>query len=468
MLALIYFSPIWRQLPAQTSDFIYKLRLKSVNFYGPEDNPEYKLTIHRDDPPQAAITDKAWEAPDIARPVAFLSGLAPVITAEFEGCSKPGLWAKGDGPGGFDAPPFQLIYNPSYNLYQYENTLQAVFPANKIDYYDPFEITWYVSNSANGPWKEVGKSANPLYVIYSPTPVTFGSPAISPTYHHSLLYYGCKNGKGMTNPQTIVDEVYTKTFGQRKVPRRDNPSKAAMTYWGTSNPQNSDYCWTYPALLQYEDGRCGAWADFFYNIIVAQWIEGVQVSSVLWKENGLLPQGLSNALFNDVQMFFGDESPKIEIKGTYIDQNNDGIDDYWTTFAYFFVKKWDFSNSNKFYKWNKEYKPIANVPIGPLQLQNGNWLNDSELNGIEAQGMENPMSSFVDHGIVKFGGNYYDPSYGTAIQHSKEEWENASLQGYGTASFIFFNTIISGKAFMVPIMWFYENENSNLQCIIQP
>ena len=40
------------------------------------------------------------------------------------------------------------------------------------------------------------------------------------------------------------------------------------------------------------------------------------------------------------------------------------------------------------------------------------------------------MNSRNNHFIVKYGGQYYDPSYGGLIYSSKEEWENASLDGF--------------------------------------
>lgn len=51
--------------------------------------------------------------------------------------------------------------------------------------------------------------------------------------------------------------------------------------------------------------------------------------------------------------------------------------------------------------------------------------------GIAAQGVTNPQSYFSDHFVVRYGGKYYDPSYGASVFATQQDWEDAALDAFG-------------------------------------
>lgn len=97
------------------------------------------------------------------------------------------------------------------------------------------------------------------------------------------------------------------------------------------------------------------------------------------------------------------------------------------------------------------------IPNADAQFFQGNWTsfdeenfhlvetlgnaNDVALEGVKAQGNNDPSSIFRDHSIVKYGDVYYDPSYGTHSENgnyvvnfapfsSIAEWEDKSVEAY--------------------------------------
>lgn len=425
-----------------TSCFDYKIRVDEVNFLSPNNFPNHKINMVRDYDPHPPIVGLAWKYPNAETPVAFVSGKAPRVYAKFElaGCTKE-VWAKGDGPGDFDPVVKKLIQG----IYP-ATPLPVPFPSDKVDFYEPFEITWYISNSSSGPWIEAGKSTNPLYVIYGNTPLSTSTPIF-----HSLIYYGCKNAKGLTAPNLIVENIYTGTFSSRTLPRKDTPTKPAMSYWIWPDPpgQSSQQCFETEELLRWENGRCGAWANFFNDMIEVQGISGAEIAEVIW-EPGLTV--LTVEYDADLNLFFGTSASNVTTDQTFE--------------AEFFVK--DFSlSSNKFYKWDREWNPYGTTTT-PVDIPNGNVLNYAPAIGVPAQGNVDPMSVFFGHNIVKYNAKYFDPSYGTPIQNSKNDWENMSLIGFGNGAAQIYTYVLSGMTFETRIMWLYKNNTPLLQTIIDP
>ncbi len=432
--------------PVAGQNFQYNIKVDEVDFLAPAGLDNHKISMVRDYHPNPPITEIAWKAPNDQTPVAFVSGTSARVTAKFVGCDGI-TWVKGDGPGNYDPPPA-----PVSNSF-YSASLPA-FTAGKTDFYEPFEITWYVSRNQNGPWIEVGKSQNPLYVIYSQTPIT------NLTFFHSLLYYGCKHGKDMTSQNAIVDAIYNNTFSSRTLPRKDSPTKTAMSYWAWPHPQGQgDDCFSTQSLLRYENGRCGAWARFFDDIIKSQGIIGSQISVVTWPD-GVGP--LEFSLPTDINNFFGAHANSVKYDPSFDFQGNPYLA------AEFFVNNWNFS-SNKFYLWDREWMPY-NLPTNPVPLPppNTNILTYAPSNGASAQGNDNPMSTFADHGIVKYNNKYYDPSYGTSAQSSKNDWENVSLAGFGNGRNLIYYHSDGSFVVLKRIMWLHETNTSTLQSKIDP
>ena len=240
--------------------------------------------------------------------------------------------------------------------------------------------------------------------------------------------------------------------------RRDEPTKVdGMSYWGLDNPQNTDYCWTTSALLRYEDGRCGAWADFMLQMLKVQGIDAkggrLTPNIKIIDENSYYYFKLLESL----NSFFGTEVLNVDINYHY---SKSGVK---YLFGYFFVKIWGFSNNDSFYLWDREYFPFG-TPLGPVNLINGNSLTKSEQDGEIAQNNKNPQSTFQDHAVVIFNDGFYDPSYGIPVPSGgldQQNYEEIAIQGYGVA----YNEL---KFFKVPyplfnIMYLIEKEDPSIQ-----
>jgi hypothetical protein len=424
--------------------FQYKIRVDEVDMQAPSSMPDGKIKILRDYDPNPIITGPAWKYPATEMPVAFLSGFAPMVTAKFDlgGCSKT-IWAKGDGPGAFDLPAKQLSQG------NYPSTaLSSTFPSEKVDFYEPFEINWLISDSPNGPWVKAGSSKHPLYISHATTALSSDLQV-----YHSLIYYGCKSAKGLKTDDVIVESIYNGTFLSKKLLRKDSPTRlTGMTYWlPKSDPTSAPYpdCFTTQFLLKFEDGRCGAWADFFRDMIK---IQGITATPALVTYPAT--PSMSAALTSDLSTFFGSSAGNIVIQDPMFFKGE------------FFVNNWSFSSA-KFYKWDREWDPYMET-TSPLTLPNGNVLNFAPLPGSAAQGNGNPQSTFGDHALVKYNNKYYDPSYGTPIQNSKNAWENLSLSGFGNGSNIVYLETFAGFTLKRRIMWLNEQNNPYLQSTIEP
>jgi hypothetical protein len=297
---------------------------------------------------------------------------------------------------------------------------------------------------------KAGSSKHPLYISHATTALSSDLEVF-----HSLIYYGCKNAKGLTSDDMIVDAMYNNTFliSGAGVPRRDNPTKSKMSYWIWPDPiiQFNEECYFKTKdLLKWENGRCGAWARFFRDMIKTQGITSSTPALVTYPAT----PSISAALTSDLSTFFGSSAGNIVIE-----------DPQFFT-GEFFVNKWNFSSS-KFYKWDREFVPYMET-TSPLTLPNGNVLNFAPLPGAAAQGNDNPMSTFGDHALVKYNNKYYDPSYGTPIQNSKNAWENLSLSGFGNGSNLIYVQTFAGLTFETRIMWLNEQNNPSLQSTIEP
>jgi hypothetical protein len=371
---------VW--LSAQTTaDFIYKIRVDEVDFAPQSDAPTYKLNMVRDYSPNPPITGVAWKYPDTRTPVAFVSGKNVRVSAKFDlgGCTKA-IYAKGENLEGHIVPAKPLV-NGTYPLTDL-NLGSGLM--NRVKFFDPFTITWFISTTASGPWIEAGKSNNPLYIVLK-------QPQTSPLYH-SLIFHSCKSAKEKTSENDVVNSIYNGTFTNRSVPRKDNPTfLTGMKYWAWPEPTGQaqpspqlGFYFSTKDLLKYENGRCQAWAMFFQDMIAAHGISGSQLSIVKF----LNSNAMNNAFTSDLISFFGTEISNITLSNPFYEE--------------IFVKKFNF-NTAKFYKWNREWKPTSDLR-NSITLTNGNLLtyapDDEETN--PAQGNTKPMSTFENHAIIKY------------------------------------------------------------------
>lgn len=97
-----------------------------------------------------------------------------------------------------------------------------------------------------------------------------------------------------------------------------------------------------------------------------------------------------------------------------------------------------------------------------FNLNNGKTVKAEEKTGVSGQGNNNPRSTFGNHAIVKYSGNYFDPSYGSAIANDANSWETPALDGFG--SILQYKNVHANKF----INWVGHLNDSTPQSNIQP
>jgi hypothetical protein len=145
-----------------------------------------------------------------------------------------------------------------------------------------------------------------------------------------------------------------------------------LKYWdgGSASATNT------AGLLSDGNGQCGAWAEFFIDMLKVQ----------------------------------GISSNKIEVL-----EASDPRD------RAFLVKNYTFTGTG--------------VSPGTAPYVYVLGIDVIDASGVAGQGNSDPISAFYNHFIVSYSGQYYDPSYGSGPFGSQSEWENASLDGFTKSGF---------------------------------
>lgn len=438
-----------------------KITLKEIYFHGSS-----RIDITHDVNQTTIFTNRGWSSMGEKSPVAYVSGNKPRVEAIFEVSCTPGasVWVRGVNADGYNFSPKQLVisngigkYSQSANLPGW-NSDQA-FPLHTVNYWENFEIIWYMSTSSaiSGNWVEIGTSSNPIYVTYE-------KPLMGQIFH-SVIYHGCKEASTLNNELAIVNKMY-EAFTNQDIRRKDDPVN--LIYWNpnASNPLNSNFCWSTAGLLLYGDATCGAFADFFNDMIRAQGISGSVVSTVrvswgvLWEWSTgaryALPMDAVNDLTADeISLASGTYGIEFHIP----DYNGDGIAND-QNLAVFLVKNWTLPSDRTFYS----FKSDIIIPLNPTGIKT---LNAADDLGVKGQSNDDPPPFFDNHALVKYNNKYYDPSYGTPSPTTSVQWEDSSLAGFGTVGYLWYKN--AGGAWVKTVYtWDRELNPGAIQITIDP
>jgi len=209
------------------------------------------------------------------------------------------------------------------------------------------------------------------------------------------------------------------------------------------------------------DGRCGGWAAFFHVLIRIQGIANGDITSVDYN-SGILDSLASINQKNEIMIFFGSEAINVY---TLNDTLGIGV----PPMSHFYVKNWTLgTNINDKFFVNHYYNTSAGFSTLPITLLNNKIVTDKEKTGTAAQGIQNPRSEFEDHSIFKFGGKYYDPSYGSLEVNNANEWENNAIDGVGGMVYYTRVNPINGNIDEFLINWLDVLNSTNQQLNIQP
>jgi hypothetical protein len=421
----------------KSQNFQYTNRIEEVSFSGVSKVSNY-ISIRKDDN-SAYFLAPHWTSSE-KKPVAYVSGSYPNVGAKFRFSCKPqtDVWVHGKNRDGFNFKAQKLSFSstdPTLGIYDFA-LADVPFPPKTVNYYPNFTIQWFVSNSEVGPnWKDMGVSENPLYVTLKEG-IRLPELSGSNESFYSLIHWGCSNANGMsasatTDEPNIVNALYGE-FTDTKVVRVG--TTLPMYYWGPSTAPPAAGCFTTAGLLLLGDGRCGAWAKLFIDLLRTQGISGSELVLVTWT----------------LDRYSGGDIPVLDT-GSYFDFLDDAITSGLSIVpsslkeAIFFVKKWKIVG--------RTFTDSYYNPLTPRLFDDPLAINDET--GLDAQGSHNPWSRFSDHAIVRYNGKLYDPSYGSSISSSLSDWEAKSIDGFGTLV----STLISGGG--VKDKFWFKKDNAD-------
>ena len=241
--------------------------------------------------------------------------------------------------------------------------------------YDPMEIKWYMTESDNTTWVQIGTTRNLVYVV-------LGDP-VKPAYW-TLLDISCRAAAGKTTEDTFVPAAFapfTTHTGDGNGFKRKGDG-IAMSYYKqgvkTSGEQTEPSVYSTFGILSRPDGtgRCGGWANLLLHLFS---IHGVTSAGKLWFIRGADPK---NA----------------DMKQRFL------------------VKNCSFVGSGT--------KPAPYPYLGNTECV--------KRDGAPGQGKTNPQFDFGDHVVVVHDGKIYDPSYGVGPIATPLEYEWKAIEGLGT------------------------------------
>jgi len=229
--------------------------------------------------------------------------------------------------------------------------------ASEVGYESSLPLAWEVGfgETVNDlTWKR-SYSQHEIYLTYK---------AEVPSYE-TVFHIGCTKANGKSQESQIVSSIWS-AFSGLSVKRKG--ANTTMKYYGAYI--NTGFIFDTFGLLSNDDGRCGSWSDFLFDILNAQGITSIQ-------------------------------------RGIFVDSSTDG----------FLVNKWIFSAPTPSPpNANFPYRVYLYPPSPPLT--EGVWTGT----GINGQGPNSrPRSIFANHAVVQVGSMIYDPSYG--VSYTANGWE---------------------------------------------
>jgi hypothetical protein len=196
--------------------------------------------------------------------------------------------------------------------------------------------------------------------------VVLADPVGTPAYW-TLLDISCRAASKQTTEGKVVSKSYKPFSGRALTRKRDNKG---LTYW---NPKTTT-CTNTQQLLASADGsgQCGSWSEFLIDMFKCH---GINSASKVLVVHTLAAHAVSSSGF--------------------------------------LVKNWRFTGAGS--------KPAP----WPYVMH----VDCVSVAGVAGQRNPNPPPAFFNHFVVKYGGEFYDPSYGSSPVANQLKWENASIDG---------------------------------------
>ncbi|MBQ7257992.1 MAG: hypothetical protein IJS60_09925 [Abditibacteriota bacterium] len=164
--------------------------------------------------------------------------------------------------------------------------------------------------------------------------------------YETCVWIGCEAAKGKTNDLDVFNAIWNK-FQTMSVCSKDG---RVIGYYSTNRTTDNTInhtLITLDYLLRYNDGRCGAWADFFENVLACQGISSSQLefsikdSEVIYFLNtkNIFPNRIKTILQQNLNSFPGNGSPNlfgfsdhvINIFNNFLYDATCGVGDYYNS-----------------------------------------------------------------------------------------------------------------------------------------
>ena len=159
--------------------------------------------------------------------------------------------------------------------------LSLPFPNTVACYIPPLGFQWDYSNDGGTTWRNAGLTDHKIYI-------TLGVPA-TPNLYQTVLETGCIAAQGKTDVNDVVSAI-ANAFTPLNVKRVADGK--TMQYWGPIASPPNPGIFTTGDLLHSADGRCGAWQNFFIDVLKAQ---NIPSQAILIEDKGpaSVPAGLT-------------------------------------------------------------------------------------------------------------------------------------------------------------------------------
>ena len=196
--------------------------------------------------------------------------------------------------------------------------------------------------------------------------VVLDSPTGTPAYW-TLLDISCRAAHGETTQSGIVSKCFVPFTGRSLTRKRDG---IGLTYW---NPDTTNATNTQQIFARSDgSGQCGSWSEFLIDMYKCHGITGA--------DKILIVRDIAS---------------------------------HSTSTVGFLVKNWNFIGSGS--------QPPPYTHVSGTECV--------DRSGVPGQRNSNPPPAFYNHFIVKFGSEFYDPSYGVGPVSSQQNWRNGAIDG---------------------------------------
>ncbi len=389
---------------SSAQNFIYpSVKPKSVSFTGGN------LSIQKDDG-TGSYTSPQWSSQSsLQSPVAYVSGVAPKVTATFTfECSTATaptfVYIRGKASDSIDFPSAKVNLTAAsgntYTLNYPETAGSHIFKAEVVRYFKPFVIKWEVSFDNEIHWNTVGETKNTLYVTYK-------TPQAETTqfkWFHTVFDLSCRNAKQLSAEKPIIAGIWNEFTDQVILNYNDD----SLFYYKKIDITNQ----TLALLLKYKDAQCYTFAQLF--------LAAIKIQGIIRTNNYVYIAGKSKT-----------------VCGAALDR--------------MLVKNWTFGNptgSNTCAAF--PYKMVYDLSALKASHTAYKFISTDIKDQIGTPGSctKNPASFFANHQIALIDGVYYDASYGLAFPNLAElkekeiaAWGIGTYQGTNQVTCYFTNDL---------------------------